>query len=275
MPPLQLDRGAAVNYCAIGGTMTDWIAADNFRKFHSRDGEQLMRASAKTKLNLFGAWCAIGYLITVFGGWGLCAGFLPPVSPSAGAEEIASLFAADLTRIRIGMVIVMFSALIFIPFVAVIAKFIARIEDGAGVLTYTWLLGGVGNMVLTFYPAIWWLVAAYRPDRAAELIYLMNDLAWLQFIGGVTMYLAMPLTVFVTSFLDDSPNPVFPRWAGITNAWLAVMIVPDQLLFFFQSGPFSWNGIFGLWIPVIAFGGFFLLNFWVVRAAILREAGSR
>jgi hypothetical protein len=53
------------------------------------------------------------------------------------------------------------------------------------------------------------------------------------------------------------------------------MIVPDQLLFFFQSGPFSWNGIFGLWIPVVAFGGFFLLNFWVVRAAILREADAR
>ena len=231
-----------------------------------------MKRGTKTKIQLFGAWCAIGYLLTVFGGWGLCAGFLPPTPPSADAAEVAAIYASDLTRIRIGMVIVMFSALIFIPFVAVMSQYIARIEDGAGVLTYSFVLGGVGNMVLTFYPAIWWLVAAYRPDRAAELIYLMNDMAWLQFIGGVTMYLAIPLTVCVAAFVDDSPNPVFPRWAGYTNAWLAVMTIPDQLLFFFQAGPFSWNGVFGLWIPVGAFSGVFLVNFWVLRQAILREA---
>ena len=54
--------------------------------------------------------------------------------------------------------------------IAVLAQSLARIEGGAGVLTYAALLGGAGTMVLTFYPAIWWLVAAFRPERSQDLV---------------------------------------------------------------------------------------------------------
>ena len=151
---------------------------------------------------------------------------------------------------------------------------ISRIEGGAGVLTYAFLLGAAGNMVLTFYPAIWWLVAAFRPDRGAELIYLMNDMAWLQFLGGITMYLAMPFSMAVAAFCDDSANPVFPRWSAFANFWLVVILVPDQLLFFFHNGVFAWNGLFGLYLPIVGFCGFFILSFFLLRSAILRDRAT-
>src|SRR5690606_20879902 len=140
--------------------------------------------------------------ISLMIGWWLVAGFLPPPSPSTGIQAVQTLFQEDYTRIRIGMVIVMWSALIFIPFAAVISYYLARVEGGFGVLSGAALLGGAGNMVLTFYPAVWWLVAAYRPDRAAEITYVFNDLAWLQFIGGVSMYDALPLAIAVAAFCD-------------------------------------------------------------------------
>lgn len=235
----------------------------------------MIGAQAKSRIDLFGAWCAIFYLLTVLLGWGLVAGFLfPPTPPTHTAEQIAALYNADLTRIRIGMVIVMISAMLMVPFTAVVAKYLARVEEGAGVLTFTFLLGAAGNMLLTFYPAIWWLVAAFRPERAAELIYLMNDMAWLQFVGGITMYLAMPLAICIAALADRSPNPVFPRWCGFVNIWLAVIILPDQLLFFFTQGPFAWNGIFGLWLPVVGFSGFWIVNMICVRSAILRDRAA-
>ncbi|WP_156766424.1 hypothetical protein [Mycobacterium sp. E2327] len=230
-----------------------------------------MEPLTKSRIQMFGVWCAIGYLAALFIGWGAIAGFLPPTAPSADAAQIAALYHGDYTRIRIGMLVVMVSALIFIPFVAVTSQFIARIEGTAGVLTYTFLLGGAGNMALTFYPAIWWLTAAFRPDRRDELIYLMNDMSWLQFLGGVTIYLAMPLSVMVASLCDKSAEPVFPRWCGYTNGWLALTLLPDQLLFFFHKGPFAWNGLFGIWIPVVVFSGFFIVNFIVLRRAIHRD----
>jgi hypothetical protein len=224
----------------------------------------------QAKLRLFGAWCGPGYLLLLFVGWGAFAGFLPPVSPSRTAAEVAQIIQGNTTGIRIGMVLLMWSAGVFIFFAAAIGQFLSKIEGGAGVLTYGVVIGGCGNMVLTFYPAIWWLVAAYRPERAADLTYIFNDMAWLQFIGGVSIFAAMPIAIAIAAFIDKSPDPVFPRWAGYFNFMVVMLILPDQLLFFFHSGPWSWNGLFGLWIPVTLFGGWFLVTFFLMRAAVLR-----
>lgn len=230
-----------------------------------------METGARSSIRLFGAYCGLFYMAGLMIGWALIAGFLPAPPPTTTPDAIAAIFQADHTRIRIGMIVVMYSAMIFIPFAAAVSMFLARIEGGFGILAGTALLGGAGNMVLTFYPALWWLVAAFRPDRAADLIYVFNDMAWLQFIGGVSMYDALPLAIAVGAFCDRSATPVFPRWSGYFNIMIVLMILPDQLLFFFKDGPFAWNGLIGLWIPVSLFGLWFVVTFWLMRRAILRE----
>lgn len=114
-----------------------------------------MNTSTHSSIRMFGAWCGVAYILSLFVGWWLFAGFLPPPPPTNTPEEVAALFGDRTNMIRIGMVIVMFSALIFIPFAAAVAHYLSRVEGGAGVLTYSALLGGAGNMVLTFYPAVW------------------------------------------------------------------------------------------------------------------------
>jgi hypothetical protein len=37
------------------------------------------------------------------------------------------------------------------------------------------------------------------------------------------------------------------------NLWVAFLGAGGVLAVFFKTGPFSWNGIMGYWIPVIAF----------------------
>jgi hypothetical protein len=233
-----------------------------------------MNDVAKSKVQLFGAWCADGYLVLLYVGWGAVAGFLPPTRPDAGTQTIAHLYATDHTQIRIGMLIVMLAALVFIPFAAAMAQYITHVEGRPGVLTYSFLLGAAGNMCLTFYPAVWWLIAAFRPDRPAALTQLVNDAAWLQFLGGVTIYLAMPLVVGIAALADESEHPVLPRWVGWTNLWMALAIIPDQLLFFFKSGPFAWSGLFGIWLPIVWFSGFFLVNFVALRGTILADRAA-
>jgi hypothetical protein len=230
-----------------------------------------MNHGARSSIQLFSAYCGLLYMAALVFGWGWLGGFLPPWQPTMSPNEVAGLFAADQTRMRMSMVVVMYAAMIFLPFAALISHFLSRIEGGMGVLSGTALLGGAGNMVLTFYPAVWWLTALYRPERDVEITYMLNDMAWLQFLGGVSMFDAIPLAIAVAAFCDKSTNPVFPRWSGYFNILVVLLILPDQLLFFFHSGPFAWSGVFGLWIPLTVFGLWFLVTFWLMRKAILRE----
>jgi hypothetical protein len=229
-----------------------------------------MNPSAKYRVQMFCAWGGFWYMGVLLLGWALIAGFLPPHRPSAGIAEIAAIFQGNVLRIQVGMVLTMIGAALCIPFTAIMARYIARIEGGPSVLTYGMVMGGMGNVVLTFYPAIFWLVAAYRADRSPEIIYLLNDWAWLQLVGGATIFWSMPITMAIASLSDDSVDPVFPRWSGYTAIWMFFLILPDQLLFFFHHGPFAWNGLFGIWLPLGAFGGWFALSSYLMIKAMKR-----
>ena len=47
---------------------------------------------------------------------------------------------------------------------------------------------------------------------------LVNDFSWLQFVGGLSLYLAMPLSLVGALFLYED-SPVFPRWSIWFTAW--------------------------------------------------------
>jgi hypothetical protein len=235
-----------------------------------------MNESLIRKTNLFGAWCGVFYCVLLLLGWWVVGGFFPLHEPSAGAEEIAAFYRGDnLNRMRAGLVMVMWGAAIFMPFTATMAHFVARIEGCSGPLTRITQMSGYSNALLTFYPPLYWLANAFRPhERSAELIWMINDIAWLQFIGGISMAMFMFVSVGVAILNDKSATPVFPRWMVFFSLLVFVLFFPDQLLFFFKTGPFAWNGLFAFWIPLSLFCGWFLLMFYFMRRALLRTAQS-
>ena len=231
---------------------------------------------SKTHLNLFGAWwSAIMYCALLFVGWFAVAGFFPPHSPSAGAEQIAAIFREHATRIRIGMVIAMWGCAFFITWTASVADYVSRIEGRNGPLTRVVTMGGYTNALFTFYPPLWWIINSFRPaERTADTIFLLNDVAWIQFLGAISLVMPMFAAIAYVAFNDNSQDPVFPRWFGYLTAWAFVLIVPDQALFFFQHGPFAWDGLFPFWIPVPVFCGWVLLTGWLVQRKARREAAQ-
>lgn len=127
------------------------------------------------------------------------------------------------------------------------------------------------NAFMTFMPPLFWLVAAFRPqERSVELTWLLSDLGWLWFLGGIAVVMPMFIVLGVAVLSDRSTHPVFPRWMGWLSFCIFVAFLPDQLLFFFKSGPFAWTGIFSFWIPLTCFCGWFLLVFWFLRRDLLQ-----
>lgn len=229
----------------------------------------------KSKLCMFGAWCGIGYMLMLFSGYFLITGFLAPPFPffpaTLDANQVAEIVQHDYLRIRVGMVCLMFGAMLFGPFTAAICHYMSKLEGGPSMLTFITALSGAGNMALSFYPAIFMLTGVFRPDRDPGMIQLMNDMAWLQFIGGITIFIGVPMAIAFACFVNKDAHLPFPRWMGYFNIWYLLGTFPNQLIFFFHEGPFAWSGFFGFWLPGTLFGAWLITTFWILRKSILHD----
>jgi hypothetical protein len=214
----------------------------------------MLNAEMKKNLHYFGLWCGIGYAILLFLGWGLIAGFLPPPSPSTDIDVVVGFYEENVTSIRIGMIVTMMASALYIPFTVLITKVIERIEGELGIIALTQLLAGFSLTILTFYPAVWWLIGSYRLDADPEIIRVFHDGGWMQFAGGLAPFLFCLISIAVASFVDDSEDPLLPRWVGYVNLWTLLLFIPAELLFFVKSGPFAWNGLISFWIPLSVLG---------------------
>ena len=223
---------------------------------------------------LFGVWSGGIYCALLFLGWWI-AGFIPPPSPVEGAGQIAEMYQTNTMQIRIGMVIVMFSAMFYMPWTAIQAYFITRINGRVGMLTWCQIMAGSCNVLLTFYPPIWWLSNSFRPERMVEITYFINDAAWLMFVGGLTPLLPAIVTIGIAVFINNKPPIYFPRWVGFFNVWLLVLLLPGQLMFFFKTGPFAWDGLLAFWVPISMFVIWFaIMMVMLIKAIAIDEAAT-
>jgi hypothetical protein len=193
--------------------------------------------------------CIAGFAL----GFAVIAGFLPPPSEGWSASHIAHYYAHDRTAIRLGLIIAMFFSALLLPFYTVISNEMRKIE-GPGALLATIQLGGA-IVLVTFFQIICllWLEASFRPENDPQLVRAMNDYGWLVWTILIPTYSMQYVCMAVAGFMDFRKDVLWPRWACWANLWVAFLGAGGVLAIFFKHGPFSWEGIIGIWIPVIAF----------------------
>jgi len=226
-----------------------------------------------TRSQLLCLWCGpLAMVVFMIGFWPL-AGWLPPPSPDDSAATIQAMYADRSDLIRAGLVFVMIGGALTGPFCAAIAAQMRRIEGQYSPLSYTELGMGMLGVLLFTIPVFLMQTAAFRPDRDPELIQLINDAAWLPFIGAFTTAVIQNFAIAIVAF-KDTEEKVFPRWLGYYNVWVALLFLPAALIYFFKTGPFAWDGVFCFWLPLTVFSSWFVVMFIVVRKAVLRQAAE-
>jgi hypothetical protein len=208
----------------------------------------------------------MGILVTL--GWWLLAEFVPPPLPSWGAAEIADMFAANSTGIRVGMILMIAGMGFFMPFIAVISAQIHRMEGSPPVLAYTQLLAGALSVAIVLFPVMFWTTASFRPDRDPQLILLLNDMAWLISAMPFAPAIVQNLAIGAAILGDENPVRIMPRWVAYMNFWMALLFLPAGLMVFFKTGPFAWNGLLSFWLPLVAFGIWFNVMIYALLRAI-------
>lgn len=198
-------------------------------------------------------------------------GFFPPSEPSATAEEIRRLYADKPTAIKLGLVIVMAASALLVPWAAAISGQLRRI-DGANALAATQLVS-CGLLSLEFITPIGvWMAAAYRFDgRSAEVTQALHDVGWILFVTVIWSLWVQMWCIVAAIFIDRGAEPVLPRWLGYLTAWSAILITPAGLVLFFKDGPFAWDGIVGIYIPLAAFAIWMGAISYGVHKALTRQ----
>ncbi len=225
-----------------------------------------------TKNQLWCVWSGIAFAIFFTLGFWPITHFMPPPSPTMSALEVASMYGANTNQIRFGLLVMMGSSGLILPFTAAIAAQMKRMEETPSILTYLQLASGALGVVFFIVPCVLWSVAAFRPERAPELIQLMNDAGWMLFLMPFTTFIVQNFAIGIAILGDKSVQPVFPRWMGFFNFWVAVLFVPGGLLTFFKTGPFAWNGLLAFWVPFVVFFTWYLLMFVFLRKGVLAQA---
>ncbi|MEM7543173.1 MAG: hypothetical protein AAF384_16540 [Pseudomonadota bacterium] len=208
----------------------------------------------------FAAVCLMGFIL---------AGFIPPMSPSLSAREIAAIYSENTLSMRFAVLLIMTSAGFICFFVAGIASQLQRIEGGTGPYTMAQISAGSLTALIFVFAAVFYTQAAFRPDRAPEFIRIMNDLGWTTMLMTFAPFIFQNFAIALCILSDQNETPIFPRWVGYYNFWVAVSFIPGGMLTFFKTGPFAWDGLFVWWVPFTMFFGWYVLMFFIVRKAAL------
>lgn len=200
------------------------------------------------------AWCGPVLTVMFLVGFILLARFIPPPAPGKSIDATIRFFETDTDLKRIGLWLNTFAGAMSGAWVVAISMQMRRIEGyRSSPLAYVQMLMGALLVFEFIIPVELWQACLYRPSLSPEFTYRLNDLAWLFFVGVVATAVVECIAIGLAVLQDKRSDPVFPRWVGYFNLWMALLFLPGGFVVFFKSGPLAWNGVLAFWLVLTAF----------------------
>ena len=228
-----------------------------------------------TRSQMMCAWAGVICPTIMFGGLWI-AGYFPPQSPMMTSADVTAFYTANGGNVRFGMIWVQIAGALYAAFAAGISAQMRRIEHPkTPVLVYAQLAMGAATVLFFVMPAMFFIAASFRPERSPDVTQALHDLGWLVFVGVWAIGSLENIIIGLLVISDKNPTPVFPRWLGFLNIWMALLFVPAAIMPFFKQGPFAWDGLLAYWIPATVFGAwFYIMAFQVMKAVRQQEAAE-
>ena len=191
-------------------------------------------------------------------------GFSPPLSPTLPPEAVAAFFQENTSAILGVVIFVNLIGATLVPLFATIAVQMLRVVNSSPVFAYSYILSlGIG-MTAFILADYCWGIAVFRPDREPQLISLLNDMAWFFFIAPAGLLVVQNLCLGLCIYLDQRPEPVFPRWVAHFNVVTAVLFIPGAFSVMVKTGPLAWDGVLSFDLRLITFAVYVAVMFFVL-----------
>lgn len=204
------------------------------------------------RFQLIAACCGPAFLITFVFFWGILGHNIPNPSPALSAGDLATRYSDNLSEIRLGFIGALILVVLYMPWTSYISARMARIEGSYPVLSNLQLLGGGLTVMVVSFSAMFWAVAAFRPERSPELIQLLTDSGWLT-IDLLYACTTLQMVAMALAVLAARKGEAFmPSWAAYLTIFCACTFFPASLTGVLKTGPFAWNGVMSYYFPYFA-----------------------
>jgi len=190
------------------------------------------------------------------------------------AEEVAGFYRDEVARIRYSMILFNWFGVGLVPVVVLLALQVRRMAHRTPILSYSLIACAGGPPALFLIANMFWLLGAFRPDRAPELTMLFNDLAWITFSVMVSYLIAQCLLLALAIYWDRNDTPVFRPWVAHFNVATAVALMPAAFTALALDGPFAWDGLLSFWLKNIAIATWIIVMGVVLGQTIMRQRRS-
>src|SRR5262245_21528814 len=206
----------------------------------------------------------------------LFPGFVQPMSPTLSAEDVAAFYRdpEKLPRIRYSMIVFNWFAVGLVPILALIALQIRRMAHRTPIFSYALIACAAGGPTIFLMANLFWLLAAFRPERDPQLTLLLNDLAWVTFASQVGFLIAQSVILALAIYLDRRARPVFGRWVAHFNLVVAAALLPASFVGLARGGAIAWDGLLTFWVRNVAIGLWIVVMGVVLGRAIQRQRGG-
>ncbi|WP_280369971.1 hypothetical protein [Nocardia wallacei] len=201
----------------------------------------------------------------------LFPGFVHPMSPDMSAGEVAAFYQENVSRVRYSMILFNWFCVALIPVLMLLVMQVRRMSHRTPILAFSLLACAAGGPAVFLLADLFWLLAAWRPERPAELTQMFNDLAWAGFTLQVPYLIMQSVVLAVAIYWDRSARPVFAPWVAHFNLVVAAALVPAAFAGLALNGPMAWSGLLPFWLKNIAIAVWILVTGVVLGRNIRRQ----
>lgn len=225
------------------------------------------------------AWCGVIFVAMWLGGAGPMSGWLylpPPSAADTAATTLADYSSRNLMLMRIGITIANFSCIFYLAWAMAITLLVKKVEGEYPILFYIQVVSLAACVVVILYIAYFWAAAMWRPgETTADITQVLNDLGWLGVLYTGAPFASYQIALAVVILSDASERPVFPRWSAYFNLFASFFMFEAAGILLFKTGPFSQNGLFVFYVPMITFFVWILVFSALALKAINAEVAAR
>ncbi|TVT48641.1 MAG: hypothetical protein FHP94_09030 [Denitromonas halophila] len=223
------------------------------------------------KYQLIGAWFGPLFLVTFVLFWGVIGQNLPNPSPDLSAEALVARYVESLGSIRLGFIVSLIAVVFYMPWTTALSSMMAQIEGRGRTLTYLQLIGGALTVMVVSFSAMFWVAAAFRPERDPQITQMLTDVGWLCIDLQYACTTLQMVAAALVGLGDKREKPLFPRWVCWFTIWCGVSFIPASLTGVLKTGPFAWDGFFSYYFPYFCW----LCWFAVASVCMIRDVHRR